>query len=53
MARYFTALDCASGYLQVPIVEEDRVKTAFLTPSGHYEYKCILFGLKAAPATFQ
>jgi putative transposase len=23
-ARYFTALDCASGYLQVPIVPQDR-----------------------------
>jgi hypothetical protein len=23
-ARYFTALDCASGYLQVPIAEDDR-----------------------------
>jgi hypothetical protein len=52
-ARYFTALDCASGYLQVPIAEEDRHKTAFSTANGHYEFKMMPFGLKSAPSTFQ
>ncbi|KAJ4440581.1 hypothetical protein ANN_08726 [Periplaneta americana] len=51
--RYFTALDCASGYLQVPIAKEDQCKTAFSTPMGHYEYKRMPFGLKSAPSTFQ
>jgi hypothetical protein len=31
-ARYFLALDCASGYWQVHLAEEDRAKTAFSTP---------------------
>ncbi|PNF38366.1 hypothetical protein B7P43_G08976, partial [Cryptotermes secundus] len=52
-ARYFTALDCASGYLQVPIAEEDRCKTAFSTANGHFEFKRMPFGLKSAPSTFQ
>jgi hypothetical protein len=52
-ARYFTALDCASGYLQVPIAEEDRHKTAFSTSNGHFEFKRMPFGLKSAPSTFQ
>jgi hypothetical protein len=52
-ARYFTALDCASGYLQVPIAVEDRCKTAFSTADGHFEYKRMPFGLKSAPSTFQ
>jgi hypothetical protein len=52
-ARYFTALDCASGYLQVPIAKEDRHKTAFCTANSHFEFKRMPFGLKSAPSTFQ
>jgi len=52
-ARYFSALDCASGYWQVPLAEEDRAKTAFSAPTGHYEYLWMPFGLKSAPSTFQ
>jgi hypothetical protein len=52
-ARYFTTLDCASGYLQVPIAKEDRHKTAFSTANGHFEFKRMPFGLKSAPSTFQ
>jgi len=51
--RYFFALDCASGYWQVPLAEEDKAKTAFSTPKGHYEYLRITFGLKSAPSSFQ
>jgi hypothetical protein len=52
-ARYFTALDYASGYLQVPIAAEDRHKTAFSTADGHFEYLRMPFRLKSAPSTFQ
>ena len=52
-ARYFSALDCACGYWQVPMAEEDRAKTAFSTPTGHYEYLRMPFGLKSALGTFQ
>jgi hypothetical protein len=51
--RYFTALDCASGYLQVPIAPEDRCKTAFSSVDGHYEYKRMPFMLKSVPSTFK
>jgi len=52
-ARYFSCLDMASGYHQVPMRPEDRAKTGFSTEKGHYEFHRMCFGLKGAPATFQ
>jgi len=52
-SRYFSTMDCASGFHQIPRRAEDRPKTAFGTDYGHFEYKSLVFGLKGAPATFQ
>ena len=52
-SKYFTVLDCYSGFWQIKIAEEDKVKTAFSTTSGHYHFHRLPYGLSNSPASFQ
>ncbi len=52
-SKYFTTLDLASGYWQVPLSEKDKEKTAFSANSRLYQFKLMPFGLSNAPSTFQ
>ena len=38
-SKYFSTVDCASGFWPIPLRVEDRPKTAFSTNYGHFEYK--------------
>ena len=51
-ATVFTKIDLSKGYWQIPVKEEDRAKTAFVTPDGQYQFKVLPFGMVNAPALF-
>jgi len=50
---YFTTLDMASAYWQIPIEPETAKKLAFTTLKGLYEWTVMPFGPTSAPATLQ
>ena len=51
--RYWCSFDLASGFYNVPILEEHRERTAMSTPLGTYEWRVLPMGLKNAPSIFQ
>lgn len=52
-AQWFSTLDLASGYNQVPVAERDKVKTALCTPFRLFEFERMPFGLFNATGTLQ
>ena len=55
-AKMFSSLDLIWGYHQVPLTEDAKLRTAFITPHmspSHWQYIYMPFGLRDAPATFQ
>ncbi|CAF4195631.1 unnamed protein product, partial [Rotaria magnacalcarata] len=51
--RYYSKLDLKSGYFQIPIKEDDKHKTAFITTHGLFEFNVLTQGLKNSPPLFQ
>ena len=51
--QWFSTLDLASGYWQMSLSQEARVKTAFATHSGLFQFRVMPFGLCNALAMFE
>ena len=51
--HFFSKLDLKSGFWQIPIKEEDKHKTAFITLDGLYEWNVLAQGLMNSPPSFQ
>ena len=52
-AKYIITLVLAKGYWQVPVAEEDRYKTLFITTKGLYKFRMMPFGFYGVPVSFQ
>ena len=52
-SHYFSTIDLRPGYWQVSVADNDREKTAFITPHGLWEFIRLPFGVCGGPATFQ
>lgn len=51
-SNYFTKLDLTKGCWQIPMKEEVKPLTAFITHHGLFQFKTMPFGLCNSAATF-
>ncbi|KAL6483174.1 hypothetical protein MHYP_G00080460 [Metynnis hypsauchen] len=52
-ARFFTKLDARSGFWQIPLAQESRELTTFITPFGRFCFNVLPFGVNSGPEHFQ
>lgn len=51
--KYFSSLDMATGFHQIPLKESSIHLTGFVTPEEHFEYTKMPFGLANSPIVYQ
>ena len=52
-ATVFSKIDANSGFWQIPLDENSRELTTFITPFGRYYFNRLPFGIASAPEHFQ
>lgn len=52
-ARVFNSIDLKNGFFHVPVRENDRKYTSFVTHNGQYQFLRVPFGFCNSPAVFQ
>ncbi len=50
---FFSTMDLAKGFHQIPIVKEDQEKTGFVFPGSFYKWLYLPFGLQSGSLVFQ
>lgn len=51
--KYYSTFDLRAGYHNIPVHENDRDKTQFITRRGTWRWKLMPFGLSTSPSTCQ
>ncbi|XP_030595617.1 uncharacterized protein LOC115787179 [Archocentrus centrarchus] len=52
-ATLFSTIDLANAYYQLPLHEDSRDLTAFITHEGLFRFRRVPYGLASAPSAFQ
>jgi len=52
-AKVFSKVDVSSGCWQIPLHPESSRLTTFITPSGRFCFRRLIFGITSAPEIFQ
>ena len=52
-AQFFSKLDLRNAFFHMPLTQESKPLTAFLTPDGLFQYNVLPMGLSSAPAAWQ
>ena len=52
-SKFVTKFDLLKGYWEIPLSESAKQISAFVTPTGLYQYKVTPFGMKNSGSTFQ
>lgn len=52
-AKVFSTIDIANAYYQLPLHEDSRDITAFMTHEGLFRFSRVPYGLASAPSAFQ